>query len=102
MGRVGATEFKARCLELMDRVAERSESYVITKRGKPVAQLVPVGERPPGGILGALRGLAATRGDLVAPVLPPSDWETLQEWDEVNDVRAPRGQARRKASRRRG
>jgi prevent-host-death family protein len=99
MGRVGATEFKARCLELMDRVAERSESYVITKRGKPVAQLVPVGERPPGTILGALRGLASTSGDIVAPVLALSDWETLQEWDEVNGTRAPRGKPRRKASR---
>ncbi len=101
MGRVGATEFKARCLELMDRVAERSESYVITKRGKPVAQLVPVGERAPGTILGALRGLASASGDIVAPVLPQSGWESLQEWDEVSGARPPRGQPRRKVSRRR-
>lgn len=38
---IGAAEFKARCLELMDRVRETREEYVITKHGKPVAKLVP-------------------------------------------------------------
>jgi prevent-host-death family protein len=38
---VGAAEFKARCLELMDRVRETGTELVITKRGKPVAKLVP-------------------------------------------------------------
>jgi prevent-host-death family protein len=38
---VGAAEFKARCLELMDRVQETREAYVITKHGRPVAKLVP-------------------------------------------------------------
>ena len=42
MTNIPATEFKAKCLALMDRVAERQESYVITKRGKPVARLVPL------------------------------------------------------------
>ena len=39
---IPATEFKATCLALLDRVAERRESFVITKRGKPVAKLVPL------------------------------------------------------------
>jgi prevent-host-death family protein len=101
MGRVAATEFKARCLELMDRVAERSESYVITKRGKPVARLVPVEEKAQGSLLGALRGLASEAGDIVDPVLPPDAWTTLREWDELNAASAPRRSPRREASRRR-
>lgn len=89
MGRVGATEFKAKCLELMDRVAERGESYVITKRGKPVARLVPAEEKAQGSILGALRGLASQTGDLVSPVFP-SAWDTSREWDELNAPRRRR------------
>jgi prevent-host-death family protein len=50
---VPATEFKAKCLELMDRVAERRESFVITKRGKPVARLVPVERKPQDSIFGS-------------------------------------------------
>jgi prevent-host-death family protein len=44
-GEVAAGEFKARCLELMDRVRETGTEYVITKHGTPVAKLVPVVER---------------------------------------------------------
>ena len=36
-----ATEFKARCLKLMDEVQESGEEIVITKNGKPVSKLVP-------------------------------------------------------------
>jgi prevent-host-death family protein len=39
---IPATEFKATCLALLDRVADGRESFVITKRGKPVARLVPL------------------------------------------------------------
>jgi prevent-host-death family protein len=42
---VAAAEFKARCLELMDRVRETGSEYVVTKHGVPVAKLVPY--RPP-------------------------------------------------------
>ncbi len=38
---ITATEFKARCLELMDRVYQTGESIVITKRGKPISRLAP-------------------------------------------------------------
>jgi prevent-host-death family protein len=41
---VAATEFKANCLRLMDEVAQQRRPIIITKRGKPVAKLVPVEE----------------------------------------------------------
>jgi prevent-host-death family protein len=44
---VAAGEFKARCLALLDEVAETGRPLLVTKRGKPVARLVPV-EAPPG------------------------------------------------------
>jgi prevent-host-death family protein len=64
---IGATEFKARCLELMEQVAATGNPVVITKRGRPLAQLVPVKQRPR-SIVGALKGQARIRGDIVSPL----------------------------------
>jgi len=84
MTNIPATEFKARCLELMDRVAERNETYVITKRGKPVAKLVPVERNPKDSIFGYLRASGSIEGDILGPVVLPHDWENLEEWDQLN------------------
>jgi len=43
---VAAADFKARCLELMDKVSETGVEYTITKHGKPVAKLVPCSPAP--------------------------------------------------------
>lgn len=59
---IPAGEFKARCLALIDEVAETGRSLVITKRGKPVARVVPV-ETPP-GLLHSVR----KEKDLVSPI----------------------------------
>lgn len=59
---VPAGEFKARCLALLDLVSETGEELVVTKRGKPVARLVPV-EVPPG-----LAGSIVWEGDLISPI----------------------------------
>ncbi|PYV10137.1 MAG: type II toxin-antitoxin system prevent-host-death family antitoxin [Acidobacteria bacterium] len=74
MGSIPATEFKAKCLELMDRVAEGRETFVITKRGKPVAKLVPVERQPKDSIFGWLRGKGSITGDILGPAVPPDAW----------------------------
>ena len=43
---IGASEFKVKCLQLMDEIAETGGEIVITKRGKPVAKLVPYRKKP--------------------------------------------------------
>ena len=78
MAHVPATEFKAKCLELMDRVADKRESFVITKRGKPVARLVPVEKAPAESLLGSLSGQAWDRGDIVSAALPRAAWKAAQ------------------------
>ena len=93
MSRVAATDFKARCLQLMDRVAERRETFVITKRGKPVAKLVPVERSPKASLFGWLRGQARECGDIVGPAVAANEWEVLKEWDELN---AAAGKRRRR------
>jgi len=54
--RYAAADFKARCLELMDRVRETGVEYVVTKHGKPVAKLVPFTENARPSFFGSLRG----------------------------------------------
>ena len=96
MGSVPATEFKARCLELMDRVAERRETFVITKRGKPVAKLVPVERKAKESLFGRLREKATITGDIVSPTVPDAESEILREWDELNAPDEARGKPHRR------
>ncbi len=81
---IPASEFRAKCLKLMDEVAATGEELVITKRGKPVARLVPVkGERR--RLFGPMKGSFKILGDIVEPVLEPGwEKEMLRSWDEVH------------------
>lgn len=63
---IGAGDFKAKCLQLLDDVAERREPLVITKRGKPVARLVPM--PPEISLFGALAGSVVDESDIIAPI----------------------------------
>ncbi len=73
---MAAGEFKAKCLKVMDQVQTRRESVIITKRGKPVAKLVPV-EESQDPIFGFLKGKGKITGDIVGPIL------TLEEWGDL-------------------
>ena len=53
---VAAAEFKATCLELMDRVRETGVEYVVTKHGTPVAKLVPYVAPKPRKVVGSMKG----------------------------------------------
>jgi prevent-host-death family protein len=79
MKSLNATDFKAGCLALLDEVARSGESITITKRGKPVAQLVPVRPSNLRYPQDALRGTVQVLGDIVSPVLPSSEWEAEQQ-----------------------
>jgi prevent-host-death family protein len=63
---VAAGEFKARCLELMKDVQERREPLIVTKRGKPMVQLLPI-DMPETRAFGALSGSVRYLGDIVGP-----------------------------------
>ena len=69
---IAAGEFKASCLRLMDKVNEKRCGITITKRGKPVARLVPIDNTPP-ALFGCMKGRATVNGDIVAP--------TGETWD---------------------
>jgi prevent-host-death family protein len=73
---IPAGTFKARCLALMDEVAAKRQAIVITKRGKPVAKLVPV-EKEKDEIFGFMKGKVTVNGDIVGPILTPEEWGDL-------------------------
>ncbi len=75
MKKANASEFKAKCLAILDEVAEAGESYVILKHGKPVARLVPAPPTELGHPQHGLLGTAHTVGDILSPAVPPEDWE---------------------------
>jgi prevent-host-death family protein len=63
-----ASEFKAKCLALMDEVARTGDTIVVTKNGKPIAELRP--HRPPRAksLIGLHKGQIDIRGDIVSPI----------------------------------
>lgn len=68
MPTIQASEFKAKCLALMDLVARTGETIVVTKNGKPVAELRA--HRPPRAksLVGLHKGTTVVRGDILSPV----------------------------------
>jgi prevent-host-death family protein len=72
-----AGEFKTHCLKVMDRVNQTREPVVITKKGRPVAKLVPA-DPAPRDFLGSLAGIIRIQGDIESPIEPPEAWEVLR------------------------
>ena len=64
-----AGEFKSRCLKVMDQVRTTRQPVVITKRGRPVAKLVPLDTRGD-DIFGWLKGVVEIVGDIESPLAP--------------------------------
>ena len=62
---LSAGEFKAKCLNLMDKVKESHEEIIITKHGKPVARLLPLEEKPEKPLYGYLSGSVIILGDII-------------------------------------
>ena len=69
---IPAGEFKTRCLALLDEVAETGREIIVTKRGKPVAKLVPLASK-------SLKGSVKFIGDIISPVVDPGDWEANRD-----------------------
>lgn len=76
MKTMAAGTFKAKCLAVMDEVQSKRVTVVITKRGKPVAKLVPV-EVEKDEIFGFLHGKGKIKGNIVSPVLTKREWGNL-------------------------
>ena len=79
MEEIAVSKFKATCLAVLERVRKTKKPVLVTRFGKPVAQVVPpsIAERP-ANWLGALAGSGRVVGDIVSPAVDERDWEALR------------------------
>ncbi len=79
METIAISRFKATCLSLLERVRNTGEPLLVTKRGTPIAQVLP--PPPPEAVkksaFGCMRCTTRQLGDIVAPVAE-EDWEVLR------------------------
>jgi len=75
---VSISQFKATCLALIEKVQRTGQPLLITKRGKPIAQVLPASPSPAAvSKFGTMRGTVKELGDIVEPV-GVEDWESLR------------------------
>lgn len=67
MKTVKASEFKAKCLGIMNEVADTGEHVIITKNNKPVSKLVPYYHKPV-SLFGLHSGIIQSHDDLIEPL----------------------------------
>ncbi len=79
METINASDFKARCLAILDRVRDTGERVVILKRGRPVAELVPPSHSASEFPQEELKGTVTVHADIVGPAIPEEHWESLRE-----------------------
>ncbi len=78
--KVAISEFKAKCLALLEQVRKTKQPIRVTRFGKPVADVVPaVPAREPGDWLGSMADTLEILGDIVSPVIEETDWEALHD-----------------------
>ena len=73
---VSASELKARSASVLERVTQQRRAVTVTKRGRPVARLVPIEDGPPRSLLGFAKGMVTVHGDLLEPL--DVAWEAME------------------------
>ena len=79
MKEIAISEFKAKCLAIVDEVQKTKRPVRITKFGKPVAELMPLSPKPPKDLFGFMKGEMEIVGDILSPASDPDDWEVLRD-----------------------
>jgi prevent-host-death family protein len=80
MKEVAISEFKAKCLSLLDQVQKTKRPILVTRFGKPIAEVVPAS--PQSGsrdLIGSMKGTFEILGDIVSPANDEQDWEVLRD-----------------------
>jgi prevent-host-death family protein len=77
--RIGAADFKANCLKIIDQIGKDKQPVTITKRGNPVARLSPIDDsKAKGSIIGAMKRSVLRFDDPFAPAADSSDWNAVR------------------------
>lgn len=79
MEEIAISKFKATCLAVLEGVRRTRKPILVTRFGKPVAEIVPPAPRRTKRWLGCMKGTAQIRGDIVSPIVDGQDWEALRK-----------------------
>lgn len=80
MDEVSISEFKAKCLALLEQVRKTKKPLRITRHGKPVAEIVPPSPtQDRSAWIGSMKGSVEILGDIISPASDESDWEVLRD-----------------------
>ena len=80
MEEVAISEFKAKCLALLKRVQKTKKPLRITRRGKPIAEVIPPSPATDqANWLGSMADTFDITGDIISPASDESDWEALRD-----------------------
>ena len=75
---ISISKFKATCLRLLDNVKKTGKSILVTRKGEPVALVIPPPPPPkPERWLGCMKDKIKITGDVISPVLDEKEWEVL-------------------------
>jgi prevent-host-death family protein len=80
MEEVSISEFKAKCLALLEQVRKTKKPLRITRHGKPVAEVVPpsaVHDRA--SWIGSMKDSITIKGDIISPANDEDEWEVLRD-----------------------
>jgi prevent-host-death family protein len=80
MEEIAISKFKATCLAVLERVRKTGKPILVTRFGKPIAEVQPPSEEKPRfRRLGSLASQIEIHGDIVGPISDISDWEAAKE-----------------------
>ena len=79
MREIAISEFKAKCLALLDQVQKTKKPLRVTRFGKPVAEVIPPTPTPSAEWLGSMKDSMKILGDIVSPATEESEWEVLRD-----------------------
>lgn len=80
MKEVAISEFKAKCLAMLEEVQKTKKHILVTKFGRPIAEVSPPSPKQTGkSWIGSMKGQIKFLGDIVSPVFDESDWKDAGE-----------------------
>jgi prevent-host-death family protein len=80
MEEIAISEFKAKCLALMERVRKTRKPLRVVKHGKPVVEIIPATNAPTRAeLFGSMKGTFEITGDVVSPSTDADEWEVLRD-----------------------
>ena len=80
MQEISISEFKAKCLALLEQVSKTKKPIRVVRRGKPIAEVVPPSPaKDRGDWIGSMKGKMEIVGDIMSPATDPDEWEALRD-----------------------